>query len=682
MEVKLIGIKEDTAMKHVISTILVLSVLIGTSLMIATCGIEDVAPDDVLQPKEFTLIVQAEKSNPSLTKALSLTNGTLRAYWNGGEQVKVYDGEALLGTLTASGSGASVTFSGKVKGEVNVGDVLTLKYLSPDYANQDGTLESIATTCDYSEATVTVSTVTSNSITTGVATFESKQAIVRFTLNNTAGAAISATSLTVTANGSTYTITPSSAASVLFVAIPGISSKDISLNATVDGNTYYYDKSSVTFANDKYYSITVKMQRAGNIVFADPAVKAICVSSGYGTNWDTNGDGELSYAEAAAVTGPFYSNFMENTEITSFNEFQYFTGITSIPDWTFAECSNLAEISIPNGVTRIGDWAFALCSNLTNITLPSELTSIGSAAFQYTGLTSIMIPAKVQWIGIVEAFSYTPDLASIAVSPDNPYFDSRNNCNAIIDSEENILWVGCKNTVIPNNVTEILDYAFEGCSGLTSITIPSSVTTIHAYAFQDCTGLEEIRMLSTTPPTSSSAFDNTNNCPIKVPDESINAYKTSWSSYASRIQGTLTPVDLGLSVKWADMNLYAASSSKAGGYFTWDEIHNYSTNNGWRLPTKAEMAELLNSCTVSRTTENGVSGYSFTNNGATIFLPDVGGYLDGSFYPFTSMGAFYWTSTPDGNNSGYRLRWTSSESPSIVTGGTEYKFPVRLVKNN
>ena len=143
-------------------------------------------------------------------------------------------------------------------------------------------------------------------------------------------------------------------------------------------------------------------------------------------------------------------------------------------------------------VTSIYDFAFIYCVGLTSVSIPSGVSVIGSNAFTgCTGLTSIVIPSSVTMI-FDDAFSGCSSLTSISVSPRNPVYDSRNNCNAIIETATNKLVAGCKNTIIPINVTSIGGWAFSGCSGLTSIDIPKSVTSIEGWAFSGCSGLTSL----------------------------------------------------------------------------------------------------------------------------------------------------------------------------------------------
>ena len=135
----------------------------------------------------------------------------------------------------------------------------------------------------------------------------------------------------------------------------------------------------------------------------------------------------------------------------------------------FEKCGGLTSVTIPNSVTSIGDYAFSGCSSLTSVTIGNSVTSIG-----------------------YYAFSGCSGLASISVENGNTVYDSRDNCNAIIKTATNTLIAGCKNTTIPNSVTSIGEFAFSGCSGLTSVTIGNSVTSIGKYAFSGCSSLTSV----------------------------------------------------------------------------------------------------------------------------------------------------------------------------------------------
>ena len=158
-------------------------------------------------------------------------------------------------------------------------------------------------------------------------------------------------------------------------------------------------------------------------------------------------------------------------------------GTTEISNYAFDDCSTLESIVIPESVTEIGYAAFFRCASLKSITIPESVTKIGKAAF--VGCSS---------------------LGSIVVAKGNPVYDSREGCNAIIETKTNILCYGCKSTIIPESVTKIGRHAFAGCSLLESVTIPEAVTEIEDYAFCYCRLLESITIPKSVTKIGNSAF--------------------------------------------------------------------------------------------------------------------------------------------------------------------------------
>ena len=220
--------------------------------------------------------------------------------------------------------------------------------------------------------------------------------------------------------------------------------------------------------------------------------------------------------------------------------------VTSIGDYAFVYCLSLTSIQIPNSVTSIGDYVFYYCSSLTSIQIPNSVTSIGEWALGYcSSLTSVIIGNSVTSIGY-GAFAYCSSLASIVVDGGNTIYDSRNGCNAIIETTSNTLIAGCKNTIIPNSVTSIGDSAFNGCYSLTSIEIPNSVTSIGDDAFSWC-DLTEIKCWATTPPTIYYNTFSNYSANLYVPIGCKAAYEVAdyWKNFNNIIEVTLdNPITL------------------------------------------------------------------------------------------------------------------------------------------
>lgn len=295
-------------MKKILSNIYLLAALFMIGAAITSCSKSDDTPTPEpkpVGPTTYTMTIKASKGGDAKTRALSLNGSTLTATWKAGEKVYVYnvtESTDLGGYLEAQGDGASTTLMGTLTGTIKADDELTLKFCSPNYyATQDGTLEYIAANCDYATARVDVNSVSNTgNITPKAATtaFTNHQAIVKFTLKDYNGAALSPNPTTLTVkygengeNSISLSIPPSTyntnGDGVLYVAIPGITNQKVTLTATVGNdahNTYTYVKSGVTFTNGQYYAINVSMVNP----YKTPLTLECCATDGAAAVWVTD----------------------------------------------------------------------------------------------------------------------------------------------------------------------------------------------------------------------------------------------------------------------------------------------------------------------------------------------------------------------------------------------------------
>ena len=322
---------------------------------------------------------------------------------------------------------------------------------------------------------------------------------------------------------------------------------DITTQFINQQNPYEYelelDKKSAS------YTIIYEPSTIKNIDFADAAVKAICVD-----NWDTNEDGELSYDEAAAVAS-IGVYFKGNTAITSFDELQFFTGLTQLVSEAFYGATNLKSIVLPQSVSNIQTNVFRFCQNLEHIVLPDSMIMINSNSFAGTGIKSIIFPQKGNLQLAYNAFAesklrsiYIPanvtriydymlsdcdDLISITVDQDNGKYDSREGCNAIIETATNTLIASCKNTVVPSSVTALGNYAFYHNKELKTLELPEGIKTIGNYIMSTCDSLTEVIAHMPEPPTvTTTNFGNmTATCKLYVPKGKVSAYQEAgWTT--------------------------------------------------------------------------------------------------------------------------------------------------------
>lgn len=166
--------------------------------------------------------------------------------------------------------------------------------------------------------------------------------------------------------------------------------------------------------------------------------------------------------------------------------------VTSIEEGAFKYCKSLTEIEIPESVTRIGFGAFSGCSALERITIPDGVKEICCYAFSdCLNIKAISIPASVTRIDSY-SFSGCRSLSKLSVNKDNEVYDSRNDCNAIIETATDSLIAACKDTRIPDDTVHIKEGAFQDCISLTSISIPDNVVSIGRSAFWGCTNMKRV----------------------------------------------------------------------------------------------------------------------------------------------------------------------------------------------
>ncbi len=294
---------------------------------------------------------------------------------------------------------------------------------------------------------------------------------------------------------------------------------------------------------------------------------------GEGTTYDAN-HVDYTYAHIDKATDPGYL-----AEKLVYNEGDFFTtetveGVTMsfrVDDATQRICRVMAPeedqraidtattgtVTIPakaHGYTvnRIHDYAFQDCAGVTEFVIPNSVKSIEQCAFKRcTSLTTVHIPASVTTIDGLNGKPWVgcTSLTTITVDEENPKFDSRDDCNAIMETADDILYMGCKGTKIPETTKVIGHSSFDSMGELPALEIPASVTSIVAYAFWECS-FPSVTSYIEEPFETSSVWDHLPaNCPLYVPQGKVEAYKavSEWSNFT-------TIVEIGSSEAYAALN--------------------------------------------------------------------------------------------------------------------------------
>ena len=330
--------------------------------------------------------------------------------------------------------------------------------------------------------------------------------------------------------------------------IPDFFARDLEslITLTIGNNVTSIGKSAFSgCSNLTYVTIPNSVTSIGERAFS--SVRHIFYNgTATGSPWgalNVNGyvDGDFVYFDSTKTKLTLYIGTDTNVTIPN--------SVTSIGEYAFYYCTDLASVTIPNSVTSIGEYAFCYCTGLTSVTIGNSVTSIGSSAFQgCSGLTSVTIPNNVTSIGNA-AFRNCSGLTTLNFNAincnysnfyylsDHPFYNSPITTINIGDSVQRIpVYFACNlesltSVTIPNSVTSIGNSAFNGCSGLTSVTIGNSVTSIGIYAFSGCTNLRDVTSLAVTPPTLGTTVFSAAGI-LKVPCGSLSAYRYSaWLDY-------------------------------------------------------------------------------------------------------------------------------------------------------
>lgn len=526
-------------------------------------------PDVTESPSPGTIQVQMSASMPEFKvggdpETKSSLESVVRVRWNAGDELSVINlttGKQLGGCIKADNTGANTTFSpDNLTGTISAGDKLvflldndpgrrsasekTFESFSMDFSSQRGNAEDVPIVV-YADYTATQD-----------GTIDAVNPVFNF-LMGYVQLAISAlpasTSVTELGIENLNTACQFSIENNEFVHTPqnGNLTLTQAFNANSKGaNTRYFScftspalgtaRNSHIVANAEshitawlkaalsagyYYQSVATGFTNENVQFVDDTFKSYCIS-----HYDLNGDGELSFAEAAAVTAYYPFTDDEKANIEAVFELPYFPAELGIP--SFEGCVALERISLPGTLSSIPANEFKGCRSLGSIVIPDTVTSIGAGAFE--GCTSL------QYFNSSMATTDKQFLVSgerlLAFAPANHYYIKIPNGVQIINEG---VFKNCSNikSLQLSNTREIEANAFYGCTSLLSLNLVSTIESLGNSAFYGCENLHSVYSHNPVPPTLGTDVFNecSNDLKVFVSETVVDGYTaTSWSVYDVR----------------------------------------------------------------------------------------------------------------------------------------------------
>ena len=438
---------------------------IGISGSVTTgCQLEKELDDVLLSGRTYEVHVSATKGGED-TRALTLNGKTLNATWTAGDAVTVYKNDREIGSLTAKSSGVNTLLEGSLSGSFSIGDELTLSYLSPGYSTQDGTLDYIASHCDYAVATVFVDNLESEVLSTTPAQFKNQQAVCRFTLTKEEdGSLLYGKKLTISGNGlvgGPIVVTPTTPNTEFYVAMSNsVSDKQEYTFSLVDRcGTSYQKKKKAHLENGKFYSTTLSFP------CDDVEYLTFHVTQGGTISWYAN---EMSY----------------HVEISS-NLSLYYS--LNGGEWTELTCIPSSSINVSAGdVVRFygNQWAYSFN------TPPEMMEPMGPETRLFQPGARFVTDSSVR-------FSISGSILSLLYGKSNSiysegsFYEFFSNCIGLTDAGD---------LELPADKSSISCYAymFSDCTNLKSApALPAQLLSEECYEgmFRNCTSLESAPVL-------------------------------------------------------------------------------------------------------------------------------------------------------------------------------------------